>query len=142
MKMSKVRVVVGTVLASGAVWLAVGTPAFPSVFVSSASPPASIDLQTQAALQARGARVLVPVAARCSGGAQAFVGVWVNQRAGSVINSGSGEAPIICNGQAQIIQVPVDASKPFKNGTAAATARLYPYSGGVLRDDDVIQIKK
>ena len=43
MNKSKVRVVAATVLASGAVWLAVSTPAFPSVFVSSASPPAIID---------------------------------------------------------------------------------------------------
>jgi hypothetical protein len=139
---NKGRVVAATVLASGAVWLAVSTSAFPAVAVGSASPPASIDLQTQAALQAKGARVLVPVAARCSGGAQALVGVRVNQRAGSVINAGYGESPIICNGSLQTIQVPVDASKPYKNGTAAATARLYPYSGGILEDYDVIQIKK
>jgi hypothetical protein len=142
---SKGRVVAGTVLASTAVWLAVSAPAFPSpVFVRSASPPASIDLQTQATLQAKGARVLVSVTILCPEDTGADVYVSVRQRAGSVINAGDGDAGFICTGDAQTIQVPVDAyieGKPFKNGAAAATAQLY--SGYInLEDNDVIQIKK
>jgi len=142
---SKGRVVTGTVLASAAVWLAVTAPAFPSpVFVRSASPPASIDLQTQATLQAKGARVLVSVTILCPEGAEADVYVSVRQRAGSVIMAGDGNAGFTCTVEAQTILVPVDAftgSKPFKSGAAAATAQLY-YWNVNLEDSDVIQIRK
>jgi hypothetical protein len=141
----KLRVVAGTVLASGAVFLAVSTPAFPSVFVRSASPPASIDLQTQATLQAKGASVLVSVTILCPEGSARDVSVSVNQRAGSVITAGYGHSSVPCNGEPQTIQVPVNAepgNRPFKNGPAAATATLYDYWNMNLEDNDVIQIKK
>lgn len=141
MDKSKVRVLAGTALASGAAWLAVSTPVFPAVFVSSASPPASIDLQTQATLQARGARVLVPVTVLCSG-PDAQVHVSVSQRAGSVIISGYGHLSVQCKGVSTTVAVPVDASsRPFKNGPAAATADLYTWNID-LQDNDIIQIKK
>jgi hypothetical protein len=141
---SKGRVVAGTALAAGAVWLAVSTSAFPAVAVSSTSPPASIDLQTQATLQAKGARVLVPVSFLCPGGAEASLSVSVTQRAGSAINTGYGESRVRCTGTTTTLQVPVTATdKPFKNGTAAATATLYAYYWNLnLEDNDVIEIKK
>jgi hypothetical protein len=141
---SKGRVVAGTALAAGAVWLAVSTSAFPAVAVSSTSPPASLDLQTQATLQAKGARVLVPVTFACPGGADAYVSVSVTQRAGSVINTGSWQSQVRCTGTATTLQAPVTATnKPFKNGTAAATATLYAYYWNInLEDNDIIQIKK
>jgi hypothetical protein len=141
---SKGRVVAGTALAAGAVWLAVSTSAFPAVAVSSTSPPASIDLQTQATLQAKGARVQVPVTFLCPGGADAYLSVSVTQRAGSVINTGYWQSQVRCTGTATTIQAPVTATnKPFKNGTAAATATLNAYYWNInLEDNDVIQIKK
>lgn len=144
MNKSKVRVVAGTVLATGAVWLAVSTPAFTSVLARSASPPASIDLQTKATLQAKGALVLVSVTILCPEGADASVSVSVNQRAGSVITAGYGYSSGECSVEPQTIQVPVYAepgSRPFKNGTAAASAWLY-VDDMSLPDNDVIQIKK
>ena len=144
MNKPKGRIAASTALAAGAVWLAISTSAFPAVAVSSTSPPASIDLQTQATLQAKGARVLVPVTFLCPGGADAYVSVSVTQRAGSVINAGYWESNVECTGKATTIQAPVTATdKPFKNGTAAATATLSDYDWNInLEDNDVIQIKK
>jgi hypothetical protein len=148
-KKIKLRLVAGTALASGAAWLALGTPAFPSVYVSSASPPASVDLQTQATLQAKGARITVPVTFLCPGDAnEATLYVSVSQRSGSVINAGSWSHSVSCTGKEVLVKVPVTADyKPFKKGTAAATAELdayrwdWPTWNIHLDDNEIIQIK-
>lgn len=149
MKMSRGRVIVGTALASGAAWLVISTPAFPSVFVSSTSPPASIDLQLQADLQAKGARISLPVTYSCPGDTTyASITVQVTQRAGSVITAASWNDSVRCSGSLTTLTVSLDAnSKPFKKGTAAATAELNVYREGPsgwnfhLTDDEVIRIK-
>lgn len=149
MSMNRVRVGAAAALASGAVWLAISTPAYPSVFVASASPPASIDLPTQATLLAKGARVAVPVTYNCPGDTQfASIFVRVTQRFGSSITSADWNSEVTCNGEDTYLEVQMDAaSRPFKKGIAAGTARLYLYKQGPwgwdieLVDSDVLRIK-
>jgi hypothetical protein len=151
MRKSRFRAVASATLAAGTAVLVLSTPAFPSVFVSSVSPPASLDLQPQATLLAKGARIQVPVTYLCPGDADvAYLAVSVTQRAGPVITSGYWEREVECTGIPTDVMALVDAdagSRAFKRGAAAATARLTAYrwmwpSWEIgLEDNEVIRIR-
>ena len=93
------------------------------------SPPlgAGIQVQSPAALLARGAAVSVPVTYQCAPGDQSIdIFLRVVQRAGSETISGFGSRTVPCTGGVQSTTVTVvTESRVFKKGTAVASAEAF-----------------
>lgn len=109
-----------------------------------------VQVQSPAALVARGAAVDVPLEVTCNarpGTSSVFV--TVTQKAGSGVAQGSGSTSVGCTGSGQQILVRVQASgaKTFKQGTAVATADIFGCTQnfsvcGDETDSEVITIQK
>ena len=112
-------------LAGGAV--AALVPA--SAAVAFQSPPTgstSVEVQSPAALVARGAGVAVTVTYRCPAGQDASLSVFLTQRSGSETISASGGREVECTGEEEETTVVVTADgRVFKKGTAVGRADLF-----------------
>jgi hypothetical protein len=152
MKNKKTRVAAAVAVATGAAWLAMTAPAFP--MVSSVSPPATLDIQSQATYQAKGARIIVPVEIACPAGAdETYAHIVVSQSVNArAITTAETEFGVICDGTARTINLSLTPSpKAFKKGVAAASVHFYASHWGwgwwdpdwhlSLDDDEVVTIK-
>jgi hypothetical protein len=129
---SKVIAAVAAILAGVA--LALFATSGPAVAFFSGGLFLDVQVQSPATLVARGAAVDVPLKITCNATDSAFVSVTVTQHSGSGVAQGSGGTQVACTGSSQRIVVRVTASafgKPFKQGTAVATADLSGCRPGV-----------
>jgi hypothetical protein len=105
-----------------------------------------VQVESPAALVAKGAAVQVPLEVTCNAIGSAFVQVTVTQKAGSGVAQGSGSTEVGCTGSGEQITVLVRATgaKTFKKGDAVATAEIFGCNRvtcGSEDDSEVIQLK-
>jgi hypothetical protein len=105
-----------------------------------------VQVGSPATLVARGAAVDVPLEVTCNA-TFADVSVNVTQRSGSGVAQGFGSTGVGCTGSGQQVVVRVQAfgGKPFKQGTAVASAEIFgcrPNICGNETDSETIDIKK
>lgn len=125
--------------------LALLAPAGPAV--GQASPPllVGVEVESPAALVARGAALTVPVVVICPGDATGQVSVSVSQRVGKSIATGGGYLDVTCAGSSQTVDVVVQASsgKAFRRGVAFASASAYAstdFNWGNAVDNETITV--
>ncbi len=143
--------VAGAVVALAAVSpLALLASSGPAVAFFSGGLFLDVQVESPAALVARGAAVDVPVEVTCNAAPNtAGVQVTVTQRSGSGVARGTGSARVGCTGSGQQISVRVEASggKPFKQGTAVASAEIFGCTAnfsvcGTETDSETIALNK
>jgi hypothetical protein len=105
-----------------------------------------VQVGSPATLVARGAAVDVPLEVTCNA-TFADVSVNVTQRSGSGVAQGFGSTGVGCTGSGQQVVVRVQAfgGKPFKQGTAVASAEIFgcrPNICGNETDSETIDIKR
>jgi hypothetical protein len=105
-----------------------------------------VQVQSPAALVAKGAAVQVPVEVTCNATGPVDVLVNLTQKSGSGVAQGFGSTTVGCTGSGEQITVQVRASgaKPFKKGDAVAGAQVFGCNQatcGSETDDEVIQLK-
>jgi hypothetical protein len=138
---SKNRLAAAVAIAAG-VLVASTLPVYANVADDSPSLGA-MRLESPATLQARGAAVTVPILVVCPAGVIAFPQVFVAQRVGGSIASGSGGTQITCTGTFQTVEVTAVANlEPFRRGIAVASASMFISGIGTVSDQREIEIDR
>ncbi|HEV8651001.1 MAG TPA: hypothetical protein VG276_16800 [Actinomycetes bacterium] len=130
--------------------LALFAAAGPAVAFFSGGLFLDVQVESPAALVARGAAVDVPLEVTCNAApSTGFVEVTVTQRAGSGVAQGTGSTAVGCTGSGQQVRVRVQATggKAFKQGTAVASAVIFGCTAnfstcGSETDSEAIQIQR
>lgn len=112
------------------------------------SPPdgIAVTVLSPAALQAKGAAVVVPVSVTCPQGQTGSLQLSLTQRAGNTVVSGSQFTTVACTGAPQQVSVTVVAQpggRAFKKGQAFAEASLFScgYVCVNVTDSRTIQVR-
>ena len=143
-----ISIALATVPIVGGVAVAAALPAGAAVNLQSPS-VAVVQIGSPGVIEARGAAVTVPIAVVCEPGATGDISAQVTERSGGAIASaGTYVSSIVCTGSLQKLDVTLIASaggKPFRNGTAFASAEFFVYANGgsiEAQDQREIQLKK
>jgi hypothetical protein len=140
---SKVAIAAAAVLLGGL--LALFATSGPAVAFFSGGLFLEIEVNSPAALVAKGAAVQVPVEVTCNATGTVFVDVIVTQKNGSSVARGFGSTEVGCAGSGEQLTVFVQANgpKPFKRGDAVAAAEVFGCNNatcGHETDNEVIQL--
>ena len=143
----RTRVAAAVVAVIAGLVLALTATSGPAVAFFSGGLFLDVQVQSPARLVARGAAVDVTLEVTCNSPFGADVLVTVTQRSGSGTAQGFGSDNVGCTGSGEqvVIRAQAFGGKPFKQGTAVASAEIFGCNNvicGSETDSEVIEIRR